>query len=77
MRMNWMRGSGCIIKQNPRTLYNASRISSNCSGVRLPGSIPLTSRPKSANFDASALAGRGSDTSSIAIGDVVVEERKR
>lgn len=42
-----------------RTLYKASSISLNVSGVKFPGSIPFTSLPKFANFDASALAGSG------------------
>ena len=49
------------------TLYNASWISWNCSDVKVPGSTPLTSRPKLANLDASAEAGRVRGVSSMVI----------
>ena len=55
------------VKDKRHTLYNASWISWNCSDVKVPGSTPLTSRPKSANLDASAEAGRTRGMSSMVI----------
>ena len=57
-----------IVKDDEgHTVYNASLISWNCSVVKVPGLTPLTSRPKLANLDASAEAGRVRGVSSMVI----------
>jgi hypothetical protein len=54
-------------RQMKQTLYNASRISENSSGVSLPGWTPRTSLPKSTNLEVSAVAERGRGKRSIVI----------
>lgn len=62
------RSERCIRQtrsQREHTWCSKSEICLKSSFVRFPGSTPLTSRPKSTNFEGSALGGRGKGINSM------------
>jgi hypothetical protein len=48
----------------------------NCSGLRLPGSTPMTCLPKSTNLAGSAEAGKGKGTNWMSLDMMVVAQQR-